>query len=244
MLSKSRQKHITSLQVKKYRLQEQKFIVEGMKSVLELLHSPIKIEWIGCTQEFYDENNKQLAIHSYTILTAEELTKISSLKTNGTALAIAHFPPSSIPQPQKEEWIIALDNIRDPGNLGTIIRTAHWYGIQQIVASQETTDVYSPKVIAASMGSFCHINFHYCSLADFLTASTLPIYGAFMEGKNIHTINFPKGGIIVIGNESNGISSSVFSPIKEHITIPRIGNAESLNAAIATAIILDNIFRK
>lgn len=244
MFSKSRQKYITSLQVKKYRLHEQKFVVEGAKSVLELLQSPIKVEWIGATQEFYNENRKQIDLYDCTIISADELTKISSFKTNGAALAIACFPPPSTPLPKKDEWIIALDHIRDPGNLGTLIRTAHWFGIQQIVASPDTADIYNPKVIAAAMGSFFHLDFHYVELEEFLSASPLPVYGAFMEGKNVHTCDFPSGGILVIGNESNGISPALKPCIQEAVTIPRIGQAESLNAAIATGVILDNIFKK
>jgi len=244
MLSKSKQKHITCLQVKKYRLQEQKFLVEGAKSVLELLRSPLKTEWIGCTPEFYARHQSEMAVREHDILTAEELTKISSFKTNESALAVAHFPPPSALQPNKNEWIIALDDIRDPGNLGTIIRTAHWYGIKQIVASPETADVYNPKAMAAAMGSFFHVNFHYGSLAELFAASALPVYGAFTEGKNVHLADFPKGGIMAVGNESRGISEALFPGIAQRIAIPRLGSAESLNAAIAAAIILDNIFRK
>lgn len=212
--------------------------------MLELLQSPIKIEWIGATQEFYNENRKQIDIHNYTIISADELTKISSFQTNGAALAIAHCPPPSPPLPKKDRWIIALDDIRDPGNLGTIIRTAHWFGIKQIVATPETADIYNPKVIAAAMGSSFYLDFHYVALEEFLSSSPLPVFGAFMEGKNIHTCSFPSGGILVIGNESRGISPALKPHIQEAITIPRIGKAESLNAAIATGVILDNIFRR
>lgn len=243
-MSKSKQRYITSLQVKKYRLQEQKFLVEGAKSVQELLHSPFKIEWIGCTPEFCARHQSQIAARDHDILTTEELSKISSFKTNEAALAVVHFPLPSAPQISENEWIVSLDNIRDPGNLGTIIRTAHWYGVKQIVASQGTADVYNPKAIAAAMGSFCHVNFHYVPLAELFAAAALPVYGAFTEGKNIHATDFPKGGIIVIGNESNGISEALCPYIAVRVAIPRLGSAESLNAGIATGIVLDNIFRK
>ena len=142
------------------------------------------------------------------------------------------------------EFIIALDDIRDPGNLGTIIRTADWYGIHTIIASEETADFYNPKVISSTMGSFTRVNVHYEDLQNFLSKTHRKIYGAFLQGRSIHHESFASGGIILIGNESRGISKPLEKLVTDRITIPRFGHAESLNAAIATAVICDNIRRR
>jgi TrmH family RNA methyltransferase len=136
-----------------------------------------------------------------------------------------------------------LDDIRDPGNLGTIIRTADWYGIKHILASEETVDFYNPKVINSTKGSFTRVQVHYTDLNAILAANELPVFGAFLTGENVHQAKFPKAGLLVIGNESNGISPSLSTKITHPVTIPKFGQAESLNAAIATAILLDNIRR-
>jgi TrmH family RNA methyltransferase len=141
------------------------------------------------------------------------------------------------------EFALVLDDIRDPGNLGTILRTADWYGIRTVVASPSTADFYNPKVISATMGSFTRIGFFNEELEPFLANANGPIYGAFLDGKNVHHEKFEGGGLVVIGNESRGISQSLESSITHKITIPRYGQAESLNAAVATAILCDNIRR-
>ena len=142
-----------------------------------------------------------------------------------------------------QEFVLVLDDIRDPGNLGTIIRTADWYGIHKIVASVETADFYNPKVISATMGSFTRVSIFYTDLPQYLSGIKHRIFGAFLNGKNIHEVSFAPGGLVVIGNESRGISATLNSYITDKITIPRYGEAESLNAAIATAIICDNLRR-
>jgi TrmH family RNA methyltransferase len=141
------------------------------------------------------------------------------------------------------EFCLVLDDLRDPGNLGTIIRTADWYGIRNIIASEETADFYNPKTISATMGSFCRVNVFYTGLEGFLSKNKLPLFGAFMEGSDAHRVDFGTSGLLVIGNESNGISQAIGRFVQQRITIPRVGGAESLNAAIATGILLDNIFR-
>jgi TrmH family RNA methyltransferase len=143
----------------------------------------------------------------------------------------------------QEEFALVLDDIRDPGNLGTIIRTADWYGITRIIASSETADFYNSKVITSTMGSFTRVGIFYTTLEQYLAQSTLPVFGAYLEGKNIHETRFGSGGLIVIGNESHGIRPELEKFITDKITIPRFGKAESLNAAIATAIICDSIRR-
>ena len=148
------------------------------------------------------------------------------------------------PQNSPSHIHLVLDDIRDPGNLGTIIRTADWYGINKIIASSETADFYNPKVISATMGSFTRTKIFYTGLESYLAGQTgRPIYGAFLHGNSIYQTDFSSGGFLVIGNESRGISERLEPHITERITIPRIGKAESLNAAIATAVVLDNIRR-
>jgi RNA methyltransferase, TrmH family len=244
MLAKSKIKFIKSLQVKKYRKQEQSFVVEGAKSVQELLGSSFETVWVAASEIFLRANEDTLVrkrIESI-IATPDELAQLGSFQTNDSALAIAKMKPNVLPT-TNNEFILALDDLRDPGNVGTIIRTADWFGIKNIIASEETADFYNPKTISATMGSFCRVNFSYCNLPEFIPSTKLPVFGAFMEGKDVHQFDFGKEGIVVIGNESKGISDEVGKYIQQRITIPRIGDAESLNAAIATGIILDNIFR-
>jgi TrmH family RNA methyltransferase len=136
-----------------------------------------------------------------------------------------------------------LDDIRDPGNLGTIIRTADWYGIGKVVASPETADFYNPKVISATMGSFTRTEIYYTELTDFLSKAKHPVYGAYLEGQNVHEVEFQPAGLILIGSESHGIAPGLRKFVSTEVTIPRFGKAESLNAAIATAVICDNLRR-
>lgn len=242
MLSKTKAKLIKSLQVKKYRKQEQSFLVEGKKGVEELLKSDFQVKTICGTRTFLD--NHDLGDIEVIETTQAELEAIGSVESNDSVLAIATIKENSRPSIGPGEYVIVLDDIRDPGNLGTIIRTADWYGIRHIIASEETADFYNPKVIRSTMGSFCRVNVFYTSLTDFLKDIDKPVYGAFLGGSNVHQLKFAPGGLIVVGNESNGISSDVAKLVTQKITIPKYGHAESLNASIATAIILDNLKRQ
>ncbi len=244
MISKAKVKFIKSLQVKKYRKEAQSFIVEGAKGVKELLRSDFEITWLAGTSDFLDENRNTLSLRKvdWVETTERELSPLGTFSTNNAALAIARLRPN-LPPHLTNEFVLVLDDIRDPGNLGTIIRTADWYGIKNIIASVETADFYNPKVITATMGSFCRVHVYYVSLTDYLFGTNWPLYGASLTGKSLYETNFEKEGFIVIGNESLGISPAIHSLITQHVTIPRIGQAESLNASIATAIILDNVFR-
>ncbi len=245
MLSKARIKFIKSLQLKKYRKQEQCFVVEGEKSVLETLKSTLQIQELYATHDFI--NRQESALNQYKGYLVEvkedELASLGEYSTNNAALAIVSIPENSAFSVNTDEFVIMLDDIRDPGNLGTILRTADWYGIKKIIVSEETADIYNSKVIQSSMGSFARIQVHYANLVDFLSANKIPVYGTFLNGENAHTFKFAKGGILVVGNEANGISSEVEKFVTHKITIPQYGKAESLNAAIATAVILDNIRR-
>jgi TrmH family RNA methyltransferase len=244
MLSKAKLKYIKSLQLKKYRKEEQSFVVEGAKSVEELFRSDFQITLVAATPLFIEQRVKRLATKSLEVISCSErdLAAAGSLQTNNSAIAVVRMKPNRAPVLTSDEFALALDNIRDPGNLGTIIRTADWYGIRHIIASEETADLYNPKTISATMGSFARVEVFYASLPDFLRKATM-VYGAFLEGANVHEFNFAKGGVIVVGNESNGISPEVSKLVHQKIMIPRIGGAESLNAGIATAVVLDNLCR-
>jgi TrmH family RNA methyltransferase len=243
MLSKAKLKYIKSLQLKKYRKEEQCFIVEGAKSVTELLDSDFQIAMIAATPAFLEDNSRAVARLAEIIpCTEAELAAAGSLQTNHSAIAVVEMKPNEALRPSANEFALVLDDIRDPGNLGTIIRTADWYGIHTIIASGETADVYNPKTISASMGSFLRVRLFYTVLTEYLRDAS-NLYGTFLKGSDVHTIDFAKGGFIVIGNESNGISTAVEGLIQERIMIPRYGQAESLNAGVATAVVLDNLRR-
>jgi TrmH family RNA methyltransferase len=244
MISKATGKFIKSLQVKKYRKEEQSFIVEGAKSVAELLCSDFEVKWLAVTDDFLQLHSNVLSNRhiEWTEASAKELGQLGTFQTNDGALAVASMKPNQ-PLTVQNEYALILDDIRDPGNLGTIIRTADWYGIDKIIASEETADFYNPKVISATMGSFCRVQLYYGNLVEYLNTTHLPVYGTFLNGKNIYTVDFEKAGLIAMGNEANGISTEVGQLVTVPITIPKRGGAESLNASIATAIVLDNVFR-
>ncbi len=240
MVSKSQIKLITSLVQKKYRKQHQLFIAEGVKVIEELLNSNLQLEHIFMTQEmFFDVSKAQKSI-----ISENDLKKISALTTANDCLAVFKIPQEKAIVDQG--LIVALDDIRDPGNLGTIIRLCDWFGISQIVCSEQTVDVYNPKVVQATMGSIARVNISYVNLEDYLANAKTIIFGTFMEGENIYKTTLPQEGIIVLGNEANGISKAVENLVTQKISIPRFGNlqqTESLNVATATAIILSEFKR-
>ena len=244
MLTRNTIKLVKSLQQKKFRREHGLFVVEGGKSVQEVLASDWPLHSVYATEAYAPELAAGLRRRRLDALPAKaaELVEMGSYEHNDTALAVLMVPP---PQPIRlaaEDYALVLDDIRDPGNLGTIIRTADWYGIHQIVCSPETAELYNPKVLAASMGSFLRVQVHYTALAGFLAAHPeRPVYGTFLDGNDIHQSRFAAGGgLLVIGNEANGISADVAERVSQRLTIPRYGSAESLNAGIATAIVLDN----
>ncbi len=243
MISKANIKFIKSLQIKKYRKQEQCFIVEGTKSIHELLKSDFEIEMILGTSEFLETLNGNIKAEVHEV-TPKDLDGLGEFQTNESALAVAKIKPNVHLTISNDEFALVLDDIRDPGNLGTIIRTADWYGIKKIIASEETADYYNAKVVNATMGSFTRVEIYYTSLEFYLADLKHKIFGAFLDGHDVHQHNFGKGGVIVMGNEARGISAPVEELVTDRITIPRYGHAESLNAAIATAIICDNVRRR
>jgi len=247
MFTKGQAKAIKSLSDKKYREKTGLFLVEGEKSVVETLNSDFKIKMILATKIFYTKyreliNKKEREQKIICeIVEQRELEKVSTLESNNSVMAIVEQKTFAIAKVENDEIVLALDNIRDPGNFGTIIRIADWYGIKKIIASIGTVDLYNPKVISATKGSFTRVKVYYADLPEYLKGVNTPVIGAFMEGENAHKFNFPKNGILVMGNESNGITPEVEKIIKQKITIPNFGGgAESLNVSIATAVLLDN----
>jgi TrmH family RNA methyltransferase len=240
MVSKNQIKLITSLQQKKYRKQEQLFFAEGVKVVQELLHSNFELQDLFTTKQDFLTVPKD-KVHA---ISEAELKKISALTTPNTCLAVFKIPKAK--EMVEKGLIVALDDVRDPGNLGTIIRLCDWFGIETLFCSEESVDIYNPKVVQATMGSISRVNVVYGNLETFLSQTKLPVFGTFMDGKNIYQEKLPKEGIIVMGNEANGISSSVEKLVSDRIAIPRFGNlqvTESLNVATATAIILSEFKR-
>lgn len=243
MLSKNLAKYIQSLHQKKYRQEHGAFLVEGAKSVQEVLASGFRVDTLLTTERFYKENellpdNQRPRIE---IVTPAELERVGTLESNNTALAVVKTKENRPLVAGPDEFVLVLDDIRDPGNLGTIIRLADWYGIRKILCSETTADVYNPKVISASKGSFTRVEWWYGDIADLLkTQPDKPVYGAFLDGSDVHTTRFDRTGYLIMGNESNGIGMEAGRLVTQRITIPRYGEAESLNVGIATAIILDN----
>ncbi|MEP3839065.1 MAG: RNA methyltransferase [Algibacter sp.] len=238
MLSKSQIKLITSLKQKKYRQQHGFFVVEGLKTITELLQSNLELYNLYTTRSFNFNAKEEV------IVSEQELKRISFLKTPNTALAIFKIPKAK--PIEGTGLIVVLDAVRDPGNLGTIIRLCDWFGITELVCSKETVDRFNPKVVQATMGSITRVNINYVDLVPFLKTSNLPVYGAFMEGENVYKTELPKNGILVMGNEANGVSKEVEAVITEKISIPRFGElqaTESLNVATATAILLSEFRR-
>ncbi|MFZ6012647.1 MAG: TrmH family RNA methyltransferase [Bacteroidota bacterium] len=241
MLSKTNIKFIKSLQVKKYRKQEQCFVVEGAKSVLELLASDFEVVMLLGTDEFL-AGTRNLPVQHIRV-TEKELEGLGEFQTNNSALAVAKLKSNNPISVSTVEFALVLDDIRDPGNLGTIVRTADWYGIHKIIASPETADIYNSKVITSTMGSFTRVKIFYTDLDTYLSKTEHKVYGAYLDGKDVHHVAFGKGGLILIGNEAHGINPQLKKYVTDKVTIPRYGNAESLNAAIATAVICDNLRR-
>ncbi|MFY8272769.1 TrmH family RNA methyltransferase [Pseudoalteromonas sp. SSDWG2] len=244
MLSKNQQKLLRQLGQKKYRKQQRQFLVQGAKNVQELLQSEHPVAQLYASADFIAEHSKYITarLDSRDVHHCDEaeLSKVSTLVTNNDAIAVAPIAESTL---DDTPWQLALDGVGDPGNLGTIIRLADWYGFSQVLLSDNCADPTNPKVISASMGSFTRVSCHHVDLPAYLANTDKPVYGAFLGGSNLHTTEFAEQGILVMGSESHGISEPVAEHVSERITILGYGGAESLNVAIASGIILDNIKR-
>ena len=238
MLSKNQVKLIQKLHQKKYRNELNLFIVEGKKSINEFLQAGYTPQLLIATEAF----TTSVPQHLITPVSKDELRKVSTLQNPDEGLAVFEQPKhKGILQ---EGVIVALDNVQDPGNLGTIIRLCDWFGVETLLCNTQTVDCYNPKVVQASMGSLTRVAVHYLDLAAFLTTTVLPVYTMDLEGENLYTATFPKDCILILGNEANGISSEVSALANVAITIPRFSQhqrTESLNVAMAGAIILSEV---
>jgi len=239
-ISKNQSKIITSLSQKKYRQKHKLFIAEGVKVVNELLNSSFEIDTLFAVDDFQTD----ISVNKITRILEKDLQKISNLKTPNKVLGLFKIPDEK--PLQKNGLIVALDDINDPGNLGTIIRLCDWFGVSQLLCSKETVDCYNQKVVQASMGSLTRISITYIDLETYLSASTLPTFIADMDGENVYKSQLPKEGLLIMGNEANGVSDEIKVLIKNKISIPRFGETqetESLNVATATAILLSEFKR-
>lgn len=218
--------------------------MEGEKGVSEILKSDFEIELLLYTENIDKEilNNSDSGEFDSILVSQKELEQVGTFKSNNAGLVVAKCKANE-PFEITTGITLALDDVKDPGNLGTIIRIADWYGIKGIVCSLECADVYNPKVINSSMGSFARVEVWHTQLEEVLRHSKLPIYGALLEGENIYEQNLASDGIIVLGSESHGISEPIEKLVSQPISIPKRGGAESLNVSVATAVILDNFFR-
>lgn len=242
MISKNQLKLIRQLGQKKYRKQYNQYLVQGEKNVLELLNSPLKAVDIFATQAFINTHQSQFPGVNFTQAEEESLTKASTLVSNNAAIAVVNMPTADLPN--NSGLILALDGVSDPGNLGTIIRVADWYGIKHIVTSTDSADAYNPKTISATMGSFVRVSVSQVELPEYLKTLNMPIYGAFLDGQSVHKTQFNGEGVLLMGSESHGIREQCANLVSDKITIPAFGGAESLNVAMATGIILDNFKRQ
>ena len=239
-ISKNQLKLITSLSQKKYRQKHDLFIAEGVKVLNELLNSTFEIETLFCTDDFEATISEEKVVR----ISETELKKVSTLKSPNKALGIFKIPKEKTVQ--NSGLTIALDAINDPGNLGTIIRLCDWFGITQLVCSKDTVDCYNQKVVQASMGSLTRVSIHYTDLENYITKSNLDTFIADMDGENVYKTKLPKEGILIMGNEANGVSEEIKSLLQHKISIPRFGETqetESLNVATATAILLSEFKR-
>jgi TrmH family RNA methyltransferase len=236
MLAKSHIKLVKSLNQKKFRQQEQLFVVEGIKGIKEFLSSSFKLHLLFSIEDVFDSET--------IIISEKELQKISNLKSPNTAIALFVIPKRNEFEPTG--LVLALDDVRDPGNLGTIIRLCDWFGIKSLLCSNATVDCFNSKVVQATMGSLSRVDILYTDLENYINNYSHEVFGTFMDGENIYNETLPDQGMIVMGNEANGISESIEKLITKKLSIPRFGDlkaTESLNVAAATSIVLSEFKR-
>jgi TrmH family RNA methyltransferase len=236
MINKNELKYIQSFAHKKHWAEESVFIIEGPKMMEELMASEWVIRQAYATKEWIE--SQPFKPHYVTEVADFELDKLTQLHKGNQVLALVDKKQIKGPIQLKGKMTLILDGIQDPGNLGTIIRTADWFGLDQIIVSADTASCYNPKVVQSTMGSILRVDVIVADLTELIQSAKMPIYGAVLEGKSIQTTELAKEGILIIGNESKGIRSPLLAMITDPITIPRYGAAESLNAAVATGIIL------
>lgn len=240
-LSKAEIKIIQALKTAHGRKKHQAFLVEGPKLVEELLSTQFKVKHILATEDWINTHSISKDVSLFKSL---ELDKFSLLTKANQVIAVVEYPNIEESKLDTTQYILVLDTVQDPGNLGTIIRTADWFGIHQIVCSKETADIFNPKVVQASMGSVFRVHVYYRDLIETLNLhKDLPVYGTLLEGSNINQIQFEKKGFIIIGNESKGISEELKKRVQHAVYIPRALNSktESLNASVACGILLSHL---
>lgn len=239
MLSKAQNKYIRSLSHQKYRYEHKVFVVEGVKLAEEWLLSAASIQYIVALPEWIHANHKNIAKHPEAQLCeadADILSTISSFATPNQVVLVVYMPTVSA-APATNEWILALDNIQDPGNMGTLIRIADWFGFGGIVCSKGCVDVYNPKVVQSAMGGHLRVPTYQLDICEYLQACNRPVIVTSLQGSNIYQAHKPTSGVLVIGNESKGVSQEVMALATQQIMIPRWGGAESLNAAVSAGIV-------
>lgn len=250
MLSKTEIKFIQALQQKKVRHEQELFLVEGIKIVSELLKSDFSIHSIYAKEEWIQRNESIAKDLNYKLVNNEELSKISGLSTANEVLAVVHMKNVGLDFTKLQNSLtFALDTVQDPGNFGTLIRIADWFGVTTIVCSENTVDLYNPKVIQATMGSFLRSSVYYENLIDiikFADEKEIPTYAAVLDGDNIYSQSLSENGILFFGNESKGISDEIASLVKRKLSIPSFSasSADSLNVAIAAALFSSEFRRK
>ena len=249
MISKGKIKLINSLKLRKYRKKHSLFVAEGKKIINDILETGIKANYITSYNSNFEE--QKTLNYEFCLASKLEIEKITNLKTPSDTIAVFEIPNYEFSFKSAEnELIIFCNNIQNPGNLGTIIRTADWFGIKNIVCTKDTVDAFNPKVVQASMGAIGRVKVHYINAENFFNklSKDVIIYGTFLEGENIYETSLSKNGIIVIGNEGSGISESIENYISKKIHIPNYSNnkstSESLNVSIATAIVCAEFRRR
>ena len=242
MISKSKLKIVKSLNYKKNRLNSNCFVIEGIKGIIEVLKSNYNVEFTVVSKKIYDKYSSYLEGDKIYILEENEIKKTSNLKNNIVGFSVVKTKKNDINNLNFDDIIIALDSVNDPGNLGTIIRIADWFNVKNIICSKNTVDLYNPKTIQASMGSFTRVNLYYEDLESLFKRSSVKVYGTSNKnGKNINKKEKISRGIVLFGSESNGISSSLKKYVDHWISINKFGGAESLNVSVSVGIILNEI---
>ncbi|MFB2117917.1 TrmH family RNA methyltransferase [Parapedobacter sp. 2B3] len=246
MLSKPQIRAVTSLQQKKFRREHGLFIVEGAKSVTEFLRSDYRVQTIYHTAQAAAKLPKIPQNIKSVEIDEQALQRISALKTPQGVLALVAIP-DHLPltgDMLRKNFHLVLDDIQDPGNLGTIIRTADWFGLTRVICSMGSVDAYNPKTVQATMGSLARMEVHYTDIAKLVAHSPVPVFGAVLDGNPIYDTDFGVRGLVVLGNEGNGIGPAVLPHITHRVTIPRVGHAESLNVAISAALFCAELARE
>lgn len=240
MLTKAQSKYIRSLSQQKYRKEYNQFVAEGDKIAKEWLKSSLPIDMVVATENWYFEHAELVQQHGEAeliIVKEHELSAMSSLSTAKEVLLVLPQKIETLDVLELKGWCIALDRLQDPGNMGTIMRIADWFGIAHIIASPDCVDICNPKVIQAAMGAHIRVNVYTQDLAKFFAATKLPVYATVLDGESIYAVDKKEAGVILIGNESKGVSEELIEKATHKVTIPKQGGAESLNAGVSTGIV-------